>query len=111
MMNEEIREEVEKTLNAFDKIENIDENPFLFTRIQSEIENWKINEKGLSLSGNIISSLILFLILSINIFTVIFFLNSKTETTSANQTYFSAIYSEYSINHSYYSQLNKMIGN
>jgi hypothetical protein len=108
---EKIREEVEKTLSAFDKIESIDENPFLFTRIQSEIENLKFNKKGLSLRGNIIQPVILFLILIINIFTAVFFLSAKNETASTNQTYLSAISSEYSINHSYYSQLNKMIGN
>ncbi len=108
---EKIRLEVEKTLNAFDKIESIDENPFLYTQIQSEIKSLQIKEKRLILRGNIIRPVILFLILIINVFTAIFFLSFKSETTSTNQTYLSAISSEYSISHSYYSQLNKMIGN
>ncbi len=108
--DEKIRKEVEKTLKAFDNIENIEENSYLFTRVQSEIESLQTKEKGYSLNGNILRPVILFLILILNVFTAVFFLDYKSETTSIKQTYLSAISSEYSISHSYYSQLNKMIG-
>ena len=106
---EKIIEEVEKTLNVFDNIENLEENPYLFTRIQSEIESLPVKEKR-TLSGNILRPAILFLILIVNVFTAVFFLNSDSETSTTKQTYLSAISSEYSIGHSYYSQLDEMIG-
>ncbi len=83
-MNKEdkIREEVEKTLNAFDQIKNLEENPYLFTRIQSEIESIKTKEKSYSLKGEFLRPVILFLILIMNVFTAIFFFNSESETTS-----------------------------
>ena len=107
---EKIREEVEKTLKAFDNIENIEENPYLFTRIQSEIESLQTKGKGYSLKGNILKPAILFLVLIINVCTIIFFQGSESTDTSTKQTYLSAISSEYSISHSYYSQLDEVIG-
>ena len=111
-MNKEdkIREEVEKTVNAFDHMEKIEGNPYLFSRIQFELESNLTKKKSYSLKGEFLRPVILFLILIMNVFTVIFFFNSKSETSSAKQTYFSAISSEYSIDGSYYSKLEKMIG-
>lgn len=106
---EKIREEVEKTLNTFDNIEKLEENPYLFLRVQTEIEGLRTKDKG-SLKGNILKPVILFLILVVNVLTAVFFLNSESEAASTRQTYLSAISSEYSISHSYYSQLDKMIG-
>ena len=107
---EKIREEVEKTLNAFDNIEKLEGNPYLFTRIQSEIESLKAKGKGYSLKGNILKPVILFLILIINVCTLIFFPGSESSDTLTKQTYLSAISSEYSISHSYYSQLDEVTG-
>ena len=107
---DKIREEVEKTLNAFDKIKNLDKNPYMFTRLQSEIEDNRIKEKLFFLKGELLRPIILFFILIMNLLTALFFFNQKNETTSTKHTYLSAISSEYSISHSYYSQLEKMIG-
>ncbi len=107
---EKIGKEVEKTLNAFDKVENLEANPYLFTRLQSEIEGSQTKGKRFFLSGNILRPAILFVVIIINICSVIFFSNSESETTSTKQTYLSAISSEYSISHSYYSELSEMIG-
>lgn len=107
---DKIREEVEKTVNAFDHLEKLEGNPYLFTRIQSEIESNLTKEKRYNFKGEFLRPVILFLILIMNVFTVIFFFNSKSETSSTKQTYFSAISSEYSISGSYYSKLEKMIG-
>ena len=107
---DQIRDEAEKTLNIFDKIKNLEENPYLFTRIQSEIENIQTKKRRYNLKGDFLHPLILFLILIINVFSAVFFFISKSDTVSTKQTYLSAISSEYSIGHSYYSQLEKMIG-
>ena len=107
---EKIREEVEKTLNAFDNIENLDGNPYLFTRIQFEIESLQTKGEESFLKGSILKPAILFIVLIINICTVVFYPNSENTTTSTKQTYLSAISSEYSINHSYYAKIDKMMG-
>ena len=108
---EEIREEVEKTLNAFDNITNLDGNPFLFTRLQAEIEKSGVKTKG-ELRSRILRPAILFIIVLFNIFTGIYFFESGNGTTSVTkQQYFSKISSEYSLSHSYYSGLNQTTGN
>jgi hypothetical protein len=107
---DKIREEVEKTINAFEHVEKLEGNPHLFTRIQSEIESNFTKKKSFNLKGELLRPVILFLILIMNIFTAVFFFNSKSGATSTKQNYFSAISSEYSISGSYYSKLEKMIG-
>jgi hypothetical protein len=108
---EKIKVEVEKTLCAFDKIEEIEGNPYLFTKIQFAIENQQIKENRFFFKANILMPIILFLVVIGNLVTAVFFLSNKNETTATKQTYLSAISSEYSISHSYYTELNKMVGN
>ncbi len=119
MKNEEkIREEVEKTLNAFDNIDNLSENPYLFTRLQTKIEeSVALNEKR-GFKGIILKPAILFIIVILNIFTGIYFINSGNKTTTVTkQDYFSKISSEYILSHSYlpaeasYSGINQTTGN
>ena len=107
---EQIEEEIEKTLNAFDNIESLDVNPYLITRIEAEINKSQIRQSRILTNINLLRPMILFLFLIINVFTALFFLDLKNNTDSAKQTYLSAISTEYTINHSYYSQLNDMIG-
>ena len=111
MKNEErIKEEVEKTLNAFDNISNLDENPYLFTRLQAEIQGSEVKAKGV-LRGKILKPVILFIIVLFNIFTGIYFLDSESGTTTVTkQDYFSKISSEYTLSHSYYSGINQTTG-
>ncbi len=107
---EKIEEEIEKTLNAFDNIESLNVNPYLITRIEAEINKSQVRQSRALTNTNLLRPIILFLILIINVFTALFFSNLKSETYSAKQTYLSAISTEYTINHSYYSDLNDMIG-
>ena len=102
MKNEQkIREEVEKTLNAFDNISDLDENPYLITRLKAKIEESGSKEKSL-LKGKILQPVILFIIVIFNIFTGIYFFDSGSQTASATQQdYFSKISSEYTLSHSY----------
>ena len=102
MKNEQkIREEVEKTLNAFDNISDLDENPYLITRLKAKIEESGSKEKSL-LKGKILQPVILFIIVIFNIFTGIYFFDSGSQTTTVTkQDYFSKISSEYTLSHSY----------
>lgn len=106
---DKIREEVEKTLSAFDNIGNLEDNPYLFTRIKAELKSSRV--KGMATGWDILRPAILLVILIINAFTAIYIMSNNTMSAPSNHNYLSAISSEYSINHSYYSQIDKIIGN
>jgi hypothetical protein len=112
MRNEEkIKEEVGKTLNAFDYINDLEANPYLLIRLQSKIESSELKEKGF-LKGKILRPAILFIIVVINILTGVYFIDSGSRTSTATkQQYFSKISSEYTLSHSYYSGINQTTGN
>ena len=105
MKNEEkIRKEVEKTLNAFDNITDLNENPYLFTRLQAEIENGETGAKAKT-AGGILRPAFLILFLMLNLFTVFYAFNQSNESNSATTgktNYSTLIYSQYSLNQSYY---------
>ena len=101
---EKIKEEVEKTLNAFDNISNLDENPYLFTRLQAEIESGETGAKA-KIAGVILRPAFLILFLMLNLFTVFYAFNrsDKSNTATTGKTNYSTlIYSQYSLNQSYY---------
>ena len=112
MKNEKkIFEEVNKTLNAFDHISDLDENPYLFTRLQAEIESSEKKEKGL-LKEKILRPAVLIIILVINILTGVYFIDSASQTsTIIKEQYLLKISSEYTLGHSYYSGINPTTGN
>jgi hypothetical protein len=99
MRNEEkIKEEVGKTLNAFDYINDLEESS-------------ELKEKDF-LKGKILRPAILFIIVVINILTGVYFIDSGSRTSTATkQQYFSKISSEYTLSHSYYSGINQTTGN
>jgi hypothetical protein len=106
-----ISEEVEKTLNAFDHINYLDENPYLFTRLQAEIERSEIKGKRYLKEG-ILRPAILLITIVINILTAIYFIDSGSQNSAATrQQYLSKISSEYTLSHSYYSGINQTTGN
>jgi len=108
---EKIREEIEKTLNASDKIDELEANPFLFTRLKSEIERLENTEnKSSAISNGILKPVALLFFVLLNIFSSFYIVNSNSQTTVTKQTYLSAISSEYNLNQTYNSQLNKLIG-
>ena len=101
---EKIKEEVEKTLNAFDNISNLDENPYLFTRLQAEIESGETSAKAKT-TGEILRPAFLILFLMLNLFTVFYAFNQSNESnmsTTGKTNYSTLIYSQYSLNQSYY---------
>ena len=112
---EKIREEVENTLNAPEKMAELEANPYLFTRLQSEIANQKTGKGNhLNISRGILRPAALFLFVLLNVFTSFYIIDSSAKSTTAvstsRQTYLSAISSEYNLNHTYNSKLNKLMG-
>jgi len=106
---EKIGDEVEKTMEAFDNLEDIEENPYLFTRIKAEFGASPENIKK-GLSGLILKPAVLILILLLNIFTVLYVMNNNELTTTAEVNYSSIISSEYSLSHSYYPDTSNLNG-
>lgn len=73
MEKEKILDEVEKTLCAYDKDVMLEANPFLITRINTEIENrMKKKKRGFAFRFGLNQALML-LILVINILTLVYY--------------------------------------
>ena len=109
---DKIKVEVEKTLNAHDSIRDLEPNQYLFTRLRAEIENGK-TVKSRIFAGGLLKPVALFLFVLLNVFTSLYLINSNSQTsnyTTYRQNYLSAISSEYSLNQSYSTQLNKLMG-
>jgi hypothetical protein len=95
--NQRIKEEVEKTIFLLDKVEEIDTNPFLFTRIKVELDSKKVkSEKNMGegvlkvLRPAIIVTLLLF-----NIYSIISFYQSSNSNGLTRQQYLEGLASEY----------------
>jgi hypothetical protein len=105
-MNKEdrIRDEVEKTLSVYDRIKNIDGNPFMYTRIRAEIDA-RSRIKGKSAFGIALKAIpvLLFVVLfSVNIVSVIHYLNSSSNSISSErENYISSFAEEYNLSSSY----------
>lgn len=82
---EQILEEVEKTLSAIEALPKIDVNPFLYTRLKARIEKEQIQHGGAVKTDFVLKPVTLALILIINIVTTVYFFgfgsSSKTEVS------------------------------
>ena len=109
---DKINEEIEKTLNAHDSIGDLEPNPYLFTRLQAEIEK-EAPAKRKIFSGGLLKPAALFLFVLLNVITSLYLIDSNSQSsgyTTYRQNYISAISSEYSLNQNYNTQLNKLMG-
>lgn len=98
MKNErQILDEVERTLHSIDKLKNLEDNHFLFTRIKSEIENRSIKRKKTLSFGLELKPIVLVLIILINIITLIYSFKSNTNKT-ASSSLVSVLQKDYQIN-------------
>lgn len=90
-MNNEnlINAEVEKTLNAFDELQDIDANPFLFTRIEASLASQPANPKTSLIQSLRLKPIGLALIILLNIITAIHFLSSSAGDNSKNALIYS----------------------
>jgi uncharacterized membrane protein len=92
-----ILEEVEKTLQAFDLIPELDANPFLFTRIRAQRDKSEIIKSGKVSHINIVKPLLLFLLIIINILTAIYSLSSVTAKSADNSSLIEILDQNYNI--------------
>lgn len=99
--NKKIIEEVNKTISLLDKVEIIEANPFLLTRIKAELEanNKKPKLKFYEIFLKVLSPVIIALLLLVNIYSALSFVKAQETTEKARQQqYINYIVSEYSLN-------------
>ena len=98
--NKKIIDEVNKTISLLDSIENIEANPFLYTRIKSKLKSEVGNRKAkpFEIVLKILSPVIIILLLLVNIYSAISFLKDVEVTEKARQKYINYLVSEYSLN-------------
>jgi|WetSurMetagenome_2_1015567.scaffolds.fasta_scaffold05480_4 hypothetical protein len=95
----EILEEVEKTINSFEAVPKLRDNPYLFTRIKSTIEtDQNFAKRKLAFS---LKPLIIGLILIVNILTGIFFINADKTFHSSDDTAIQYLKYDYQITQTY----------
>ncbi|MFH1198098.1 MAG: hypothetical protein V1720_20520 [bacterium] len=94
-----IIEEVQKTLQAFENIKNIEANPFLFTRVKANLESRPAYRRKLSdlLARTKISYAFFVLLLALNIISVIFFVQGNQTTEIAREKFITSFAEEYSL--------------
>jgi hypothetical protein len=97
-----IRDEVEKTLSVFDRIKNIEGNPFMYTRLKAEIDSRSgVKKKSVFAPGlKAVPILLLLVLFSVNLVSVIHYLKSSN-TGTERESYISSFAKEYNLSTSY----------
>jgi len=100
-----IEEEVERTLNVLGGIENVDVNPFLYTRVKAKLqENESTENKP---SGALVFKLgLIILLFAFNIFTIVNSESRADQVTSVTQQYLQELGNEYNLYESNYYSYN-----
>ena len=94
-----IREEVEKTISLLDKVEEIDINPFLFSRIKVQLDSRAVasEKKSFDWIFKVLRPAIVAVLLLVNIYSVIAFYQSSYSNQETRQQYLDSIANEYVI--------------
>ncbi len=95
-----ITEEVEKTLNAFDDLPELESNPFLYTRIKSSMNDARTEKKSLL---SVLKPAFFVILVLLNFYTI-FGTGESSEPTKGD--YLNAISSEYMLSGSSYYGYN-----
>lgn len=86
---QKIMDEVEKALTSMDSLKNIEPNHFIFTRINSALENDALSNITTKLYLRLVKQVVLVLLVLINMFTIITSFeklsNRKTSTYSLEE--------------------------
>ena len=100
MDNTKIKNEIEKTLNSVNDFEKYEGNPFLFTRVEAEIEALE-NRSFISIFSTRyafqLQAAVLVIVLFLNIYTGIAFYTSQPNLTSQADTEIDSFIEEYAL--------------
>ena len=103
-----IQEEVEKTLTSMDNIEDLQANPFLYTRLMAEIKERQEGTAKLkfTLGGiKVLRPVLFVMLLIINLISFIYIFQSEESQINYRDDYISAFAEEYSLDSSTYEFL------
>ena len=104
--NFKIEEEITKTIQSIDSIENIECTPFFYTKLMGRIESQKKSREQSEFTFNIRDYLrpaLLISIVTVNILTGIFIFKNSTEKISERTEYIESLAKEFSIQQSNYT--------
>ncbi len=109
--DQKIKEEIGKTLEAFDNMEKIEANPFLLTKIKAGIESPETAKQTVSslFKKRLLQPALLLLLIILNTITLTFYLQSGNDS-SVRAAYVSSFAEQYSLsatNNDYYTSLLK----
>ena len=107
--NNKIEEEITKTIQSIDSIENIECAPFFYTRLMRRIESREKTQERSKFIFNITDYLrpvLLISIVAVNILTGIFIYKNSTEQISERTEYIESLAKEFSIQQSNYTLTN-----
>ena len=89
-----INQEVEKTLNVFESLPNLEENPFLFTRIKVSLSSSPLNKKPVFF----LRPIIIVLLLIFNLITGLLFFSSSEASYPSDKQNLELLISDYNFN-------------
>jgi hypothetical protein len=94
-----IKEEVEKTISLLDNVEEIDVNPFLFTKIKAQLDSGvaESGKKSFDWIFKVLRPAMAAALLLVNIYSVIAFYQSSYANEETRQQYLESIANEYAI--------------
>lgn len=106
-----ILDEVEKTLHAMDNLEDLESNPFLYTRLKAEIESRNIEQAPAKAKSRIfLKPVFLLIVILFNLITTVYYFNSfgtKETQSNVSSSLTKIISQEYGFEKSYYVQKNQ----
>lgn len=95
-----IQEEVEKTLHSLDNIEDIDANPFLYTRLMAEIserQEGTLKPKSNLVGIKLLRPVFFVILFLVNLVSIIYVFQSGESQINYRDDYLSAFAEEYSL--------------
>ena len=99
IMNKNLQEEIERTMQSIDGLEKLKPNPFMFQRVQARIEE-EANEKLPILRVNYLVMLLIIVLL--NVLTLVYFYkDASSAKNSVKSKNIQSISKEYNINTNY----------
>lgn len=104
--NRKISEEIEKTLNSLDGLQNLESNPYLYTRLKTRIEENSARSKPSFLHKPELKPLLFLLLLIINVITTVYFLESNKTSDTAKSSLIKSLKQDYQIDKIQYDNTN-----
>lgn len=99
-IQDHIQEEVQKTLDCLDSMPRLEGNPFLYTRVETqlrEVETTRHTATAAHRVWGILKPALLLLLVAFNVITLARNLSSSTATTSSHSVLVQTIVQEYSL--------------